>query len=262
MNLEQFRRLEINGGRVEEELGGLRLRLPPVAQGYGDAQVDNYGRFPTRRLYPWFPGVTLHLRARFSHPAGRLQGTAGFGFWNAPFGDPTIRWPALPQAAWFFYASAPADLPLAATGPGRDWFVSTLDATTWRAWGMAPFAPVVLLLNQFARLRQQLWPFVRRQLGISYAPLAVEMTNWHNYELTWQTAGTIFRVDGNVILSTPFSPRGPLGLVCWLDNQYLVVTPQGRFGAGTLPTSETQWLEIRDLQCYSENRNGTRMTQI
>jgi hypothetical protein len=40
------------------------------------------------------------------------------------------------------------------------------------------------------------------------------------------------------------SPRGPLGLVIWIDNQYLIVHPTGRLEHGILPLPHTQWLEI------------------
>jgi len=242
----QFRQLELNGGRVTNGQR-LRLHLPAVAQGYADAQIDDYGEHGGRRHFPWQPGVALHVRARFSHPVGQLMGTAGFGFWNAPFGDPTIRWPALPQATWFFYGSAPTNLPLALEGPGRGWFAATLDATSVTALALAPLAPVVLLLNQINPLRRRLWPLVRRGLGISYAPIQVDITQWHQYRMEWLPGGGRFYVDGNLLLQTPHSPRGPLGFVCWLDNQYMVATPRGRFAMGVLATSGEQWLEVAEL---------------
>ncbi|MCB9418794.1 MAG: hypothetical protein H6667_03245 [Ardenticatenaceae bacterium] len=248
---EQMRRcLEMNGGQVSNA-PHWRFLLPPAKQGYADAQIDDYGQthhWRPRRYYPWRPGVHMSLQARFSHPAGCLLGTAGFGFWNAPFGDPTIPLPALPQATWFFYASEPSDLPLAESGTGRGWFAAALDATTLRAKAMIPFAPVVLLLNQWPRLRRSLWPKIRRQLGISFQLLSVDMTEWHEYELWWGQNGCEFRVDSNAILETPFSPRGPLGFVCWLDNQYMVLTVNGRFRWGVIPVSETQWMEVKNLQ--------------
>ncbi|HEX6383784.1 MAG TPA: hypothetical protein VF177_03845 [Anaerolineae bacterium] len=247
----QFRRLELNGGRVTNGQR-LRLQIPVVSQGYTDAQIDDYGgdhggRRPGRRHYPWRPDVTLHLRARFSHPVGEVVGTAGFGFWNAPFGDPTVRWPALPQTVWFFYGSAPTDLPLAGDGPGRGWFAATLDATMGTAVALAPLAPLILLVNQIAGLRRRVWPLVQRGLGISYAPIQVDITRWHEYNLVWSTDGCRFSVDGDLLLQTPHSPRGPLGFVCWLDNQYLVATRTGRFAWGVLPTLSEQWLEIAEL---------------
>jgi hypothetical protein len=152
-----YRYLEMNGGFVETG-PALRLVLPPVAAGYADAQVDDYGlpSVKRRRDYLWQPGVRLSVKARFSHEAGALRGTAGFGFWNAPFGDPTVRWPALPQAVWFFYASAPSDLPLALSGPGQGWFAATIDAGQRSALALAPTAPLVLLLHQLPPLRRRL----------------------------------------------------------------------------------------------------------
>jgi hypothetical protein len=246
MKQDAWRRLEVNGGRVSAE-PYWQLILPPVEQGYADAQIDDYGG-RRRRDYRWRPGTELRLRARFSHPAGQLLGTAGFGFWNAPFGDPTLRWPALPQCAWFFFASPPGDLPLALDQPGRGWFASTLDATTGRALLLASLAPPLLLLNQFPALRRKLWPAVRRQLQISYAPIDQPLDDWHDYHLAWRPAGCTFAVDSRVVLDTPFSPRGPLGFVCWIDNQYLTLRPTGYVRWGTLSTAEAQMLAVSDLE--------------
>ena len=239
--------LEVGGGRVAGA-GPLRFTLPAGVTGYADAQLDDYGgpRPPNTPRFAHRPGVALSLRARFSHPADELRGTAGFGFWNAPYGDPTTRRPSLPAAAWFFFASPPNDLPFAPE-PGRGWFVATLDATTPRALALIPLAPPVLLLNQFAPLRRRLWPAVGRRLGIAAAPLAVDPRDWHAYCLEWRRDGCRFLVDGAPVLTTPTAPRGPLGFVCWLDNQYLVLTPRGRFRAGVLPVEQEQWLEVSDL---------------
>ncbi|MBK8430618.1 MAG: hypothetical protein IPL28_04725 [Chloroflexi bacterium] len=236
--------LEINGGRVLTQRPAVyKLILPPQTVGYGDAQLDDYhGRL--RRRYPWRQGTHLHLRARFSHGDGTLIGTAGFGFWNAPFGDPATRWPALPQAVWFFYASSPSDLPLAPTGAGRGWFAGTVDATRGRALALAPFAPLVVLGNRWPRFRQQVWPWVQTQLSISYQPIPHDMTEWHSYELIWLATGCRFVVDGQLLLETPHTPRGPLGFVCWVDNQYMVVTAEGRLRWGVSATTAVQWLEI------------------
>jgi len=240
-----WRRLEVGGGRVEGEPPS-RLILPPVAAGYGNAQFDDgpdhrSGTFMRR------PALRMRLRARFSHPSGELLGTAGFGFWNAPFG-PATRGLSLPQAAWFFFASPPSDLPLAEEVPGRGWFASTIDAGRRGALPLIPLAPAVVVLNQFAAARRRIWPRVRQRLGMSFAPLPVDLREWHRYELDWTTAGCSFRVDGQIAHMTAHSPRGPLSFVCWIDNQSLVLTPRGRFSWKTLPTAVTQWLEIEDLQ--------------
>ncbi len=245
MNEGSLRALELSGGRVE--VGPVyRFRLPGGATGYADAQIDDYGA-PGGR-FRWRPGATLSLQARFSHAAETLRGTAGFGFWNAPYGDPSRRRWALPQAAWFFFASAPGDLPFAPGEPGRGWFAATLDAGTPAALALLPFAPVVVALNQMTALRRRLWPGVRARLCIHAAPLAVDMREWHTYELRWRPDGCSFAVDGRAVLATPSGPRGPLGFVCWLDNQYLALTPRGRFRAGVVDMPGEQWLEVTDLR--------------
>ncbi len=243
-NQAAWHTLLVGGGRRNDGTV-LRLGLPAGATGYTDAQIDDYGG-PRPSGAPRFrhrPGLALTLRARFS---AELSGTAGFGFWNAPYGDPATRRLALPAAAWFFYASAPNDLPFAPE-PGRGWFAATLDSGRPRALTLLPLAPVVLLLNQIGPLRRRLWPSVRRRLGISAAPLAAAPDAWHDYHLEWRHEGCRFLVDGAPVLATANSPRGPLGFVCWIDNQYLVLTPRGRFRAGTLPLAREQWLEVDDL---------------
>jgi hypothetical protein len=242
----QLRHLELNGGLVIGD-ETIRLILPPTAQGYADAQIDDYGPAAGRDHYPWNPGTELALRARFSHGRHELAGTAGFGFWNAPFGDPTVRFPALPQVAWFFYASPPSDMPFPENGPGRGWFAGTMDAGTSTALLTAPLALPMLLLNQFQSLRRRIWPGVRRCLQISFTPLKAPMDSWQEYRLLWQPEGCTFFIGEEIVLQTSHSPRGPLGFVCWIDNQYLVATPSGRFRWGTLPTTQTQTLEIANL---------------
>ncbi len=246
----QFRVLEMNGGTVVEErpsaFRSFKLHLSSCQAGYTDAQIDDCNG--PRNAYPWRPGSQFSLRARFSHEAEQLVGTAGFGFWNAPFGDPSKPVPALPQATWFFFGSPPNDLPLAQSGPGRGWFASTLDATTGRAIALVPLAPIVLLLNQFGTLRRRIWPWVQKQLQISYQPIHDSMTAWHAYQLIWRETGCDFLIDGRLVHQTPFSPRGPLGFVCWIDNQYMVARENGRFRWGTLPVTTSQFLEVEDLQ--------------
>lgn len=245
-----LRVLTLNGGQVRQTAGpGWDLTLPAVAEGYADAQIDDYGSAAgaSRRWYPWRPGTRLRLRARFSHGRNALVGTAGFGFWNAPYGDPSVRWPALPQAAWFFFASPPNDLPFHTAVPGRGWFAATIDVRPAAAALLIPAALPVVLLNQSRRLRARLWPAVQRRMRVAAVDVAATLTDWRTYELDWLPAGCVFRVDGRELLRTPFSPRGPLGFVAWIDNQYLIAAPHGRVGWGTLPVPETQQLTLSGL---------------
>ena len=223
-----------------------RFRLPPTDAGYADAQIDDYGQ-PGGR-FEWRASTTLRLRARFSHDAGSLRGTAGFGFWNAPYGDPTRRWPALPRAAWFFYGSDPNDLPFGPSSPGRGWFAATIDAGTPEALALIPLTPAVLAFNQVAAVQRRIWLAVRRRLGIHAAAIDADMTQFHDYHIDWWADGVNFAVDGRTILNATPGPHGPLGFVCWIDNQFLILTPRGRFRAGVLPTMREQWLEVADLR--------------
>jgi hypothetical protein len=246
--MKSFRHVEINGGRVENTSAeNYSLVLNTVSEGYADAQIDDYGG-RKRRDYPWQPGTSLELEARFSLPGDEMVGTAGFGFWNAPFGDPTVPWPTLPQAAWFFFGSPPTDLPLALEGPGRGWFASTIDARSRGALALIPTAPLVLLLNQLRPLRERIWPVIREKLGICFRPLQLDMTDWHSYRINWERSGCTFSVDGELVLQTSSSPSGPMGFVGWVDNQYMVLTVRGRFGWGTIPVGGQQSLQIADLK--------------
>ncbi len=69
------------------------------------------------------------------------------------------------------------------------------------------------------------------------------MDQWHTYELEWQKEGVRYIIDGHEVLRSKYAPRGPLGFVAWVDNQYMVATPQGKFSSGLIAT-EKQWLEI------------------
>lgn len=242
-----WRRLALNGATLEQESSNWRFVVNPLENGYTNAQIDDYGG-TQRRRFRHLPGTSLTLHARFSDSAENLRGTAGFGFWNAPFADPTVTRPALPQAVWFFCASPPNYLPFARHGPALGWFVGTVDARRPRALAIAPLTLPVLLLNQIPPLRRHIWPWVQSHLSISHAPLSCAMEDWHDYRLDWRPNGCAFFVDDALVFQTPYTPRGPLGFVCWIDNQYMVLTPRGRIGYGVVPLVTQQWLEIRDLQ--------------
>ena len=82
-------------------------------------------------------------------------------------------------------------------------------------------------------------------------PLRVAPSAWHTYRIEWQPRRVAFWVDDALVLETPLSPRGPLGLVLWIDNQYAIVTPRGVVRGGLLDASGEQWLDIADLHVTS-----------
>src|SRR6476660_537047 len=79
------------------------------ANQYRLAQLDDYAQLPRGEL-PLESPIEMSLFARVS--SNSIPGTWGFGLWNDPFGFALgfggypRRLPALPNAVWFFGASA------------------------------------------------------------------------------------------------------------------------------------------------------------
>ena len=76
--------------------------------------------------------------------------------------------------------------------------------------------------------------------------LGVDQTQWHRYRLEWNPTRCAFWVDDARVLETSVSPRPPLGLVIWLDNQFAAFTPEGKIGFGVLK-NEAAWLEVEEI---------------
>jgi hypothetical protein len=213
------------------------------ARQYTNAQIDDYQGLPRGRFL-WRPPLTIMARVRFSHEAGELSGTAGFGLWNDPFMMTGRRRPALPRVIWFFYASPPSNMKLDLRTPGHGWKAATLDAKWMAVFLLAPTSPLAIPLMNVRPLYHALWPTAQRALGVSEAALETPMTEWHIYTIEWGAERACFSVDGQTVLESESSPRGPLGFVMWLDNQYAVVTPWGRLGYGLLDSAQQQWMEV------------------
>jgi hypothetical protein len=239
----RWRPTQVGGGRLLVTSDGLRLLTAGARRDrYADAQIDDYAGRPRRR-FPWRPPVRLTVRAR---AAGPLVGTAGFGFWNNPF-SPLGGAPALPAAIWFFYASPPSDLPLALGVPGHGWKAACIDATSSAALVWAPLAPAVILANQAPVLYRRLWPRVQRGLAVAEAPIAAPGPEWRTFTIEWRADRARLAVDGTTVLETSRPPRGPLGFVAWVDNQWMVATPRGRFGWGLLD-AQAQWMDLESVR--------------
>jgi len=237
--LTRWRHTQVGGGRLALLDDGLRLLLAGAqCTAYSDAQIDDYAGL-ARRRFPWRPPLRMTVRARAS---GALAGTAGFGFWNNPF-SPLGGTPALPAALWFFFGSPPSDLPLALHVPGYGWKAACIDATRPSALAWAPLMLPVLLANRLPALYQRIWPRVQRSLRVAEASIVALDQQWREYTIEWRVEGARFFVDGALVLETDRPPLGPLGFVAWVDNQWMVATPCGRFGWGLLD-AEAQWLDL------------------
>ncbi len=242
----------VNGGTVETQTGGYRLSVPiTLNTNYVDAQLDDYDKtLPMRFTHA--PPQRLQLEARFSHPIGALKGTAGFGFWNHPFGQ-AGQVLASPCNVWFFYGSPESNLQVKPGGIGHGFRAATLNSPPLPSGNGRVARLVNGALDRVLRL-----PFLSR-LAMAAAQrmvqaherlIEIDMTQWHHYEIDWQRDLAVFRVDGREVLRAPEPPRGPLGLVIWIDN-YKAIAADGRYEFGYVGLNEPQWMEVRGLSIKS-----------
>ncbi|HEY4666507.1 MAG TPA: hypothetical protein VIH26_04310 [Anaerolineales bacterium] len=245
----------LGGGQVAAVDGrSFRLELPALPRGYADAQVDDCkGR--RRSQFAWAPPAILTLRARASHPSP--PGTLGFGFWNDPFGvslggaGGLQKLPAAPQAVWFFYGSPPNDFSFVRGGRGDGWKAASLRSLALPAALLVPGAALAFLAGNVPVLRKWVVRAVQAAIPAAEAELSVPLTEWHTYSLHWETARVSCEMDGVVVLDAPVAPRGRLGFVAWIDNQYAVLSERTGIRFGVVPTTAPAWLEIADLEIRS-----------
>lgn len=237
-----------------------RLSIPAGPAGrYRLAQLDDYGGLP-RKAFRWQAGARLYLEARACLPD--LPGTWGFGLWNDPFSmgilsrvgesryRTMLRLPVLPDAAWFFYASLPSYLSLRDDLPAQGWLAATFCARPVPAAALVPAvlaSPLLLFPAVVRLLRRQLRQLVQQDSVL----LQQNPGDWHSYELGWEASRVVFMVDGQVTMHTSLSPGSRLGLVIWIDNQYMAATPSGRIMYGFLANPDPAWAEIRRLEVHT-----------
>jgi hypothetical protein len=240
------------GALAERSEGNsLKMRLPAgPAVKYRWAQFDDYHHL-SRKSLPWQPPLRISLQARCS-----LQGHAGtwgFGLWNDPFsanlglGGMARRIPAAPNCAWFFYASPSNHLEIHDRYPANGFLAATFRSPNLPGYTYLPFylfAPLLAIpvLAKWARI------WLRAFVQQDAVQLAVDITQWHSYQLDWTPESAAFGVDGKQVFSTAVSPRGNLGLVIWIDNQYAAFPADGRIRFGTLAQGSESQLEVKDLE--------------
>ncbi len=240
---------------TQNEKGVWTLSIPAGPAGrYRWAQLDDY-LHRARSAFAWRPPLTLELRARVSAPD--LPGTWGFGFWNDPFnasfglGGTARRLPALPNAAWYFHASPPNYLALRDDHPAAGFLAALFSAANIPPLAFLPALPLLPLLTwkPAARLLRRA---ARRLIHEDAAALDVDPAAWHTYCLELRPGHAAFAIDGDLCFESAVSPRPPLGLVIWIDNQYAAFHPDGRLRTGTLAASADAWLEITGIHITAD----------
>jgi len=210
---------------------------------YRLAQFDDYAN-SARGDFPHRPSLSLGLRARAS--ADTIPGTWGFGLWNDPFGlsigfgGNPWRIPALPNAIWFFHASKENNLSFGSK-PGNGFLAQVFHSPVF------PFIRLARLGLTFPFSRVKARAVMSEIVEEDGVRLGVDTTEWHAYRLEWSPVRSAFWVDEALVLETSLSPRPPLGLVLWIDNQFAAWHPDGKIGFGVLENTEPAWLEVKDL---------------
>jgi hypothetical protein len=238
------------GGHIENRRPGCRRLSIPEGPGecYRVAQLDDYAALPRSR-FRWVPPIELRVTARVSAPD--LPGTWGFGWWNDPFslqlglGGATRRLPALPNAAWVFYAAAPNYLALRDDRPAQGLLAATFSSPRLPAPLLAlglPVAPLLMWPSTARSIRSVARGFVHQDATV----LPLDPVQWHTYGLVWTEDAVRVTVDGVVAFTTPVVPIGRLGLVLWIDNQYAAFPPDGRLRMGSNANPDA-WLDVADL---------------
>ncbi|MGC1376784.1 MAG: hypothetical protein WA821_11185 [Anaerolineales bacterium] len=240
------------GASVTPTENGWRLEIPAGPAGtYRLAQLDNY-----RSRFPLSAPATLSLRCRVSD--FHLPGTWGFGFWNDPFTvslglqGTARRLPVLPNAAWFFHASEENHISLQNHLPGNGFLAQCFSSPKIPSLLLAP-ALLALPFMFSKRLATWIRAIAGKIIREDAKRLEPDVTQWHEYRLKWSPGRVEFSLDGAPLFETETSPRGPLGLVVWIDNQFAAFTPNGKIQAGTQENPVPAWMEIANL----EMRSGT-----
>lgn len=232
-------------GRVSIENDALRLKHPAHdATSYHNVQISDYD---ASRQFKFKPPLRLILTAEAS--TSDLRGTAGFGFWNHPFAPGESRFD-VPQAVWFFFSSKESDMPLAKGILGQGWKAATFNAKQLSFFGLLPTAPIAMPLMNFKPAYDALWSIGQRAIGVSETLLDSQLLREkHTYQIDWLSDKAIFRVDDEIVLEAKDAiTQNALGFVAWIDNQYAIVSPKGRFGSGFVNVPYEQSLILHDIK--------------
>ncbi len=266
-------------GQVIQQSDTLHFNIPSTdASRYHDAQLTDYA---AKADFRWQPPLRMQVTASISFPSANPLlgsensgfnspsllaergtggevlksnppvGTAGFGFWNHPF-VPGERGLRLPKAIWFFFSAPPSNMQLAQGISGPGWKAATIDATRWQFLTLAPTAPLAVFLMRIPALYRRIWPIGQRAIGVSEHLLDSSLLlERHTYSIDWHPDHISFAVDHITVHQAPVSIRGPLGFIAWVDNQYAIVTPQGRIGFGLVPIPQPQTLNLNRITIES-----------
>ncbi len=236
-------RFAIGHADIEHEPGIARFVVDGARAGeLSDAEIDDHRTAPRWQLN-WTPPLSLSVRARFSHTAGDLCGTAGFGFWNDPF-DWVGNVESPPNALWFFYASPHSDMGFVRGMSGSGWKAGFLNGGRANRLTMAA-GNFVFRLPGMSKL---VFAAAETQMKAAERVIEVDMTQWHDYRVDWGRAEAVFSVDGVQVLRGANPPAVPLGFVAWVDNNATTMGPGKDFDFKRIEIPNRQWMELAGVR--------------
>lgn len=242
-------------GLVRVERSFAHLEIPRAERGtYHNAQIERLS--PDGRRNVWRPPLRLQVRARMSRPVqpahavdalpgAYLAGTVGFGFWNEPL---TLAggWPRLPDAIWFFGASAPSDMRLVPGMPGRGWKAQLIHSHRWGAVGAGIEAARAIASTWIGGKEDEASRAIQRLTGAQESLVSLNAADWHTYVIEWHVDVVRHVVDDVLYQEARHPPQGPLLFLAWIDNQFATVSPRGSIRFGTVP-ADSQWMELDNI---------------
>jgi len=241
--LPHWNRFAVGHAQVLETDGLLRLSAGPSPDSsLSDAELNDH-RLYERGRWPWRPPLRMTVRARASHPHEQLAGTAGFGFWNAPFAIDAGAADS-PQAVWFFHASPPSFMSMSPHGHGTGWRAQVLHVPRIPKIALYAAGAAWYLLKP---LRPLFYRAAQAQVGGGESPVPVSFAEWHVYRIDWRRDGVSFFVDDRPVYATRAAPRGPLGFCAWIDNSVLDVRGE-HFASGYTAIPNAQHLELSEVR--------------
>jgi hypothetical protein len=233
-------RFAIGHAEIEHAPGILRFVLSGAEEGkLSDAEIDDHRTVPRSRLL-WTPPLRMTVRARMSHRAGEMLGTAGFGFWNDPFDwAGSVQVP--PNALWFFYASPQSDMAFVRGVPGNGWKAAMLNGGRSDPFTMA-IGNFVFRLPGMSKL---VFALAETRIHSHEHVLDdVALTDWRTYRIDWLPREAVFFVDDREVFRAPNPPTVPLGFVAWVDNNATTMGPGREFSFSRIAIQQRQWMEL------------------
>lgn len=234
---------------VLQQRSGSRLRFTLVPTDKGsNVQVDDYQHL-ARKAFLHRDRFDLQFKVRWYWEEGDSpKGTSGVGFWNDPFMMTGWRMPSLPQAIWLLCHDKRSRLNGSIEASGAGCHGMSLDGWSLPFVCCLPFWLLSLPLWLIPLCRRHFWSLMKRQLCFSDRRLDLDLRSWNHVRVCLKEKRVRFVVNGEEVLNSPYRSSKGLGLVIWMDNQFLIWNDRGWLSMGSHKIVNEQWMEVDEFQ--------------